>query len=378
MHVRCVEGLERRGALDRDLACLPGAEAIAERRAAGRGLSTPEFAVLMAYTKIVVTEDLLRSDLPEDRYLTRVLEQYFPTVLRKSWADRMPEHRLRREIIATRLANSIVNRTGVSFVHRLAEETDAPISEIARAHIIARETFDMPAFWEQVDALDDEVPPGVQTTLLVETRSLLERATRWLLRTRPHPLDIAENIDYFRPGVSQLLSHLPEPLTRDEDSPVQLAAARYRASGVPADVATRAATLTAAFATLDIVECAVTSSYPLETVAAVYFELAIPLGLGWLGGQVTALPRQDRWQTRARAALREDLASAHRALTMAVLTQESPPAGVPRVDNWLAGNTTAVGRCLRLLADIRSADRHDRLAALSVAVRELRGLIPPG
>ena len=98
----------------------------------------------------------------------------------------------------------------------------------------------------------------------------------------------------------------------------------------------------------------------------------------WLGDQITALPRQDRWQTRARAALREDLASAHRALTMAVLTQESPPAGVPRVDNWLAGNTTAVGRCRHLLADIRSADRHDRLAALSVAVRELRGLIAPG
>ena len=374
MHVRCMEGLERRGALDRDLACLPGAEAIAERRAAGQGLVTPEFAVLMAYTKIVVTEDLLRSDLPEDRYLSRVIEEYFPAVLRKRWADRMPGHRLRREIIATRVANSLVNRAGISFVHRLSEEMDVPISEIARAHIVAREVFGMPAFWQQVDALDDEVPPGVQTTLLVETRSLLERATRWLLRTRTQPFDVGENIEYFRPGVSKLLDRLPELLTRDEESPVDVAAARFRAAGVPADVATRAATLAAAFATLDIVECAV-AGYPLETVAAVYFELAIPLGISWLGDQITALPRQDRWQTRARAALREDLATAHRAVTMAVLTQEGPEAAALRVDNWLAGNAAAVGRCRHLLADMRSADQH-HLATLSVAVRELRGLIP--
>ncbi|MGH2405716.1 MAG: NAD-glutamate dehydrogenase domain-containing protein, partial [bacterium] len=194
VHARYIASLEQMGRLDRAIEFLPTADALAERKAAGLGLTTPELAVLLAYTKIALFDVLVASDVPEDPYLSAELERYFPTPLRQRFRDRMQGHRLRREIIATSVTNTMVNQAGISFAFRLTEETTAAAPDIARAHAIAREVFAMPALWAEMEALDTRVAADTQTAMILEGRRLVERATRWLLRNRRPPFDIAAAI----------------------------------------------------------------------------------------------------------------------------------------------------------------------------------------
>src|SRR5438309_3912351 len=155
---------------------------------------------------------MLESDLTEDHYLVHHLERYFPSPLPERSAPQMGEHRLRREIIATVVANQLVDRAGTTFVFRLREETGAPPSLLARAYAIGRDVYGMLEFWAQVQGLDNEIDATVQLRMLIEGRRLVERAARWLVHAHPHGLDAAARIEHFRPGVQKLAPLLPEVL----------------------------------------------------------------------------------------------------------------------------------------------------------------------
>ena len=213
VHVRYLDALERAGRLDRALEQLPTGDELRDRAQTGGGLTMPEFAVVLAYSKIALFGELLASDVPEDPFLGRELEQYFPEVLRSRYADQIREHPLRREIIATRVTNSVVDRAGTTFVFRLTEETGMAAPDVARAHTAAREIFGLRALWAQIAALDDILGTDTQITLLLEVRRLAERATRWLLRNRTQPLDIAATTEFFQPGVRELALLVPKLVT---------------------------------------------------------------------------------------------------------------------------------------------------------------------
>jgi glutamate dehydrogenase len=384
VHARCVRLLGQLGKLNRDLECLPTEEAFAERKAAGEGLSTPEFAVLLAYTKIAIYDDLLASDLPEDPYLSRELQRYFPTTFCERFRDRLPEHRLRREIIANAVSNDLVDRQGTTFAYRLADETGASMPTIARARTVARDVFHLPALWAAVEDLDNRVPSDVQTEMVLEGRKLVERATRWVLRHRRPPLDIAGEVERFTAGVESVAAGLPALLSPMERDAHQRVADRLRGAGVPFELANGVAGFEALAAGLDIVEVAQDAGEPVEAVAAVYFALGGHLQLHWLRDQIVALPRDTRWQTLARAVLRDDLYGQERALTAAVL-RVSPPgdAADARIETWLADHEEAALRSAQVIADVKAGGTAD-LAILSVALRENLNLIqaapapPPG
>src|SRR5674536_346779 len=173
-HVRAIETLERAGKVNRALEYLPDADAIAERRATGFGLTVPEMAVLLAHAKITVAEALLDSNVPEDPYLSKELERYLPTPLRDRFGEQMHSHRLRREIIVTSITNRMVNRAGISFVFRMQEEIGASVPHIVRAHTIAQEIFDMHRLWRRIEELDTVVPASVQTTMMITARPPVE------------------------------------------------------------------------------------------------------------------------------------------------------------------------------------------------------------
>jgi len=374
VHARLIRRLERDGHLDRALEYLPSGEAIAERAAAGEGLALPELAVLLAYVKITLFQDLLASDLPEDPYLGAVLEGYFPTPLRVRFAPLMPRHRLAREIVSTVVANEVVNRAGTSFCFRLAEETGAGAAEVARAFLVAQAVFEMRALWTAIEALDNVVPARIQIRMFLEARKLVERAARWLLRNRPGPLPIEATIEAFRPGVETLTERLPEHLGEELRAPVETAAAELAAAGVPEGLAQRIALGNELLAVLDLVEVARAVERDTEEVAAAYFALGAALDLGWLRDQINALPRDNRWQALARAALRDDLYRQVRELTASVLRAARPGGDARRqVRAWLKGHAAPVGRCAQILADLKGGPRPD-FAMLSVALRELRGL----
>ena len=377
VHQRYIDALERSGRLDRGLALLPTAEQLAERTDAA-GLTMPELAVLLAHSKITLFDELLDSDVPEDPFLCQELERYYPDALRDRFPTQIAQHPLRREIIATRLATGLVDTAGTSFTFRLAEETGRGTAEIVRAHNAAREIFGQPILWAQIQSLDVTVPTAVQIGLFLEVRRVVERASRWLLRNRPQPLDVAATVAFFSPAVPKLTELLPQLLTEDASQALAEAVDRWVDAGVPERLAHQAAALPATLAVLDITQVADAAGCPLAHAAAVHFELGEQLRLDWLRQRILELPREERWEALARGALRDTLHTVHASLAASVLvTGEPGTSGRDQVHRWLGRTVSTTNRCVRILDDVACTGRAD-LATLTVALREIDALAQAG
>jgi glutamate dehydrogenase len=374
-HQRFIRRLVREGHLDRALEFLPTDRQIRERLAAGQGLSQPEMAVILAYAKITTAEELIHTGLPDDPYLRGLLHAYFPVPLRERFAAQIDTHALHREIITTLLVNDTINTAGTTFLHRFREEIGATTEEIVRAHTAARSIFGLGAIWDEVESLDNLVDSAVQTRMRLHSRRLVERATRWLLNNRIQPLQIAETIDYFGQGVAAVWSQLPKVLRGADLEWYEEVHDDLVGGGVPEELASRVAGLTSAFPALDIVEIAHRGDRePLE-VAEVYFDLSDRLQIAQLLDRIGQLPRADRWQSMARAAIREDLFAAHAALTADVLAVAGDLASPEqRYQAWEEQNSGLVGRARTTLEEIQGAEEFD-LASLSVAMRTFRTLL---
>jgi glutamate dehydrogenase len=374
VHARYIRKLERDKRIRRRLDVLPGDKEIAERRSAGTGLTGPEFSVLLAQTKIAAGQEILASGLPDDPYLRQVLTGYFPAPLRERYAGRMEAHRLHREIVTTAVVNDMVDRSGTTFVFRLNEETGASVPDITAAWLVTREVFDMTGFFALVEALDGQVDTSVQILLLLEGRKLSERATRWLLHNRRPPFDIQATIDFLQDGVLTVGHGLPKLLTGTDLTGFDERRDSVTSRGVPLELAERVAAMVPAYSAFDIVDIAARSRRPVEETAEVYFDLADRLQITRLRDRITALPRDDRWNTMARAALRDDLYSAHAALARDVLEVTGPGSPDQRLAAWVERNDSAVRRAAQTLTEIWETDRFT-VATLSVAVRAVRTLV---
>ncbi|MGY6499415.1 MAG: NAD-glutamate dehydrogenase [Acidimicrobiales bacterium] len=374
VHARHLAWLERAGGLERDLEALPTDEELAERENDGRGLTQPELAVLMAYTKNVIAAELLDSDLPDDPQMAEVLTAYLPPQLVERFPDAIDRHPLRRELVATELTNRLVNKAGVSMTLRLNDETAASIPEITRSHLAAWRIHALDQTWAAIEALPAAVAPAVTIEMFLSTKRLGERATRWLIRNRHTPLDVAEVVNELAAPVQQVVAMIGEvatPLDRDE---VLDTHHRWVAAGVPDDIAMRVAVNDAASTALDIVDAAHTQGAALDLACRVYFLIEDRLGLGWLRSQIDALPRTDKWATLARTALRDDLHHEHAAVVRRILATGGHDDAETRVDRWVAHNETAIDHTFGVLLDIRATGQ-PKLDHLSVGLREVRNLV---
>ncbi len=212
VHARYIRSLETEDLIDRTLEFLPTERQLADRQASGVGLTTPEFAVLLAYTKTTNVREILASDLPDDPYVADEIATYFPTPLRQRFRDEMERHRLRREIVAMRIVNTTVNRAGISYDFRMTEETGASVVDSTRAHIAAQAIFAMEDLWSPIEALDGAVAPDVQLRMVLALRHMVERGALWLLRHRRPPLDITTTVAAFADGARELAKAIPEVL----------------------------------------------------------------------------------------------------------------------------------------------------------------------
>jgi glutamate dehydrogenase len=375
VHARYLRTLEQEGLIDRDLEFLPTEKQLREREALGTGLSTPEFAVLLAYTKTTNVAEVLASDLPEDPYLEPELEAYFPPALRERFAELMPQHRLRREIVTTEIVNDMVNKAGTSFDHRMLEETGATVPDVTRAHVAARDVFAMREHWAEVERLDGLVPADCQLELWLHLRQMVERGVLWLLRHRRPPLDLGATVAAFRPGVHELMEQLPELVVGAKAIELARRRTTFEQRGVSGPLARRASSWPLLHTAFDIIEVGnARGRTPAEATAA-YWRLFEDLDLNWLWDRIGLLPRADRWQTHARAGLRDDLLGAMRELLDEVLRGGDVFATIgDLVHEWVAYNERAVERVNRAFADIRSGGTFD-LTTLSVAQRQLRNLV---
>ncbi len=371
---RFMQFLEKAGRLNRHIEFLPMDEAIAQRRADSGGLTAPERAVLLAYSKIWLYDELLASQLPDDPWVATALLRYFPARLRQDYATYMARHPLKREIIATHVVNSMLNRVGSTFVHRLWESTGGSPHEITRAYLLAREIFGLVPLWLGIEALDNKVADAVQARMLIEASGLLERGTAWFLRSRRLSDDMGATIAHFRPGVEALAADLPKLLDDTERARVATETEPLVEAGVPPDLARQVVTFDTLYATLDVAEVAATAKQPIGVVAAIYFEVANRLGLPWLRERIANLPGGQHWQMLARNAMQDDLSSLQRALAAHVLAAGGESGSTSTlIATWTNGNSRALDRATKLIAELREIPAPDA-AMLSVALRELRNL----
>ena len=366
---RFMRVLERAGKLDRAIEFLPDDETINSRLAHRQGLTRPELAVLLAYSKMTLYEELLPSDLPDDAQLVDDLVHYFPTALNRKYPDAIPRHRLRREIIATVVTNSLVNRAGSTFVHVMKEKTGLAASDIARAYAICRGVFELRGLWADVQALDTRVPAARQCEMMDATIDLAEVGTLWCLRNLAPPLDIAANIATFSPGIAELKEGIDRLVTEGALGATAERAERWVKDGVPADFARRIARLDLLAPGLDIVRLAGTANRAVAEVGGVYFTVGRRFHIDWLRSATTGVNLDSHWDRIALAAIVEDLYGHQRDLAAGVLRQ----AGGTDIEAWISARPQAVQRVESLVADLRQLGGLD-LAKLAVANRELRSL----
>ncbi|RLV49872.1 NAD-glutamate dehydrogenase [Nocardioides mangrovicus] len=367
--------LEADGRLNRALEGLPSRRENAGRIERREGLTDPELCVLLAYAKIGLAEELLTTDLADDPFLRNDLYSYFPHAMRQDYRSAMEAHPLRREIIVTQIVNDLVNGAGITYLHRLGGETGATPAELTRANFIAREVFGTEALRREINGFDNRVDAAVQTRMRLEVRTLAERASRWLVNNRRPPLDSEAIVDHFDVMTQRVLAALPDVMTGRELVAFEERRDEYVKQGVPAELAARVAAMPPAYMIIGIVETASRDGLdPLE-VARVHFALGERLGLPTLVARILALPRTDRWETMARAALRDDLHGVHTQLTAQVLAATSPDDGAPaRVTDWESEEEVVVSRAVATLEEICSDESAD-LARLSVGLRVVRSLL---
>lgn len=373
-HARFIASLESTDKLDREIEYLPDAEEIADRLAANTGLTQPELAVLVSYSKMTLYGDLLASSFTDDPWLDQCLEQYFPQRLAKAFPTRIQQHRLRSDIIATVITNEAVNRLGPAFLFRMNEEMGSTPEQVAQAYVAVREIFDMEKTWRSIEALDNVVPATIQTSMQILVRGLVERAVHWLLRSRRAPETIESLIMYFKPGIIELRASMASSLASNNRDSLAKRVRYFTDAGAPPETAKLIAEAVPLSSALDIVEISKSQDKPVNTVAAVYFELGVYLELQWLRDEIGELQVSSHWHTLAKSELRSDMHYQQRHLCAEVLSTVALDEASNMVNCWANNNRPGIEKYSTLINDMRASTTVD-FAMLSLAVNEVHKLL---
>ncbi len=377
-HAHLIRSLELAGVLDRALEFLPVAEEIEDRRRAGEGLTRPELAMVLSYAKIALNNQLIQSDVPEDRYLSRELDRYFPDRLTRRYSELLPEHRLKREIIVTATTNSIVNRMGPNFVARTQQDTGADAATVARAYTVARESFEVRELWRAIEQLDNRVPAAVQYAMMHDSVALLRQVSYWLIQRHRRELGIEAQVERLRPGVRELARAAPGWLGGLERAAYDARFAELLKSGVPAELARTVASLYALQCAPDIVELAAARRLSFDAAARAYVIVGAEFGLDWLRERIEALDTKGHWHAVARGSLREGLYESHRRLAQRVLAESRERDPVAAVAQWTRARAAEAAHARGVVNDIRSQQTAIDFASISVALQAVRRLAMPG
>ena len=370
-----IRTLEQQGLLDRQIEFLPSDAELSQRKARGQGLTRPELSVLLSYSKLVAFAQLLDSDIPEDPYLSKELQRYFPTPLQKKYADAMERHRLKREIIATAVTNQTINRMGATFLMRMQEDTGRSVAEVAKAYTISRETLDARALWTQIDALDGTLPEAVQVDALEVIWKLQRSFVRWLLNRPGAMPGITAAVERYQGPFNDI--RVASGVLPDSQRPAYEASVKqWKEKGLPAALAQQLSELHFLEPAFDIIELARTRKLKPVDVSKVHFRLGEALQMPWLFEQIDALEVNGRWHAVARGVLRDELAAHQRNLTGQVLSTKGASAEA-KVAAWLNRDDSSLRFTLSMLAELAEQKTLD-YPTVSVAVQRLGQLAAHG
>lgn len=374
-HARFILHLETLDKLDREIEYLPSVDDIAERLANNQGLSRPELAVIVAYSKMDLYEQLLASKFSADTSLNRLLHDYFPEPLTEQFGQEINQHPLRAEIICTIVGNQLVNRLGPTFFFRMQEELGATAEQVAQSFVAVCEIFAMHSVWQKIESLDNIASAKIQTSMHILVRGLVERAVHWLLRSRRDIDSIDSLIDYFKPGISELIASMPHCLASANRKTLDERCAYFMNAGAPDDTALSVAQVVPLSSALDIVEISKSQRQAVAEVAAVYFELGIFLNLQWLRDEISQLAVRSQWHTLAKSELRSDIHYQQRHLCAEVINSAEPGSEpAKQVAQWSESNLASIHKYNSLITEMKAASGID-FAMLSLAVSEVHKLL---
>jgi glutamate dehydrogenase len=371
---RFIRSFEEAGRLNRELEFLPSDEELLDRKLQGQALTRPELSVLISYSKAVLKEQLIDSDLGNDPFLALAVESAFPQRLVDEYGAEIREHRLHREIMATQLANDIVNRMGMSFIQRQQTATGAAVADVARAYISAMEIYGIRDLWQQIEALDHQVSSAVQLEMMLSVIRLVKRATRWFLRNRRHQLAPTDCIAGFTEGLEQLREAYPTMLRGRAADQFQALYDHFVAEGVDEELAKSVAAADHAYTALGIIQATGEIDAPLIEVAGLYFFMGERLELDWFSALILSSKIENEWQALARDTYLEDLEWQQRTLTIGALRHMCEDLNLLKCINvWEKKEARLVQRWRQMLAELHSSPAPD-FAMFAVANRELLDL----
>jgi glutamate dehydrogenase len=354
LHARYIAHLESAARIDRDLEGLPTADGLLQRKTSHVGLTIPELAVLVAHTKLHITEELVHAQMADEPAFADLLRAYFPKSLNDRLGDAVLQHPLRHEILATVMANRLVNMNGITFVFRMTEESHVSTADIVRAHHAALKLLAADVYWDNISALDGKRPDAEINALLLHADVAVENVTRWFLRNRPLPFNANETIEMF----SEVATEIHAGVNKTPDQAVE----EFRT----------------ATNILDIASITNRGGFDKALVEEVHRSLDNVLHITTIAERVAALPNDQQWDARAAAALRDDLANEHVRLTHSILSthnSKSPVAGIELVSRWMLTETNPMSHYVDLVNELkRTVETTASLATLSVVVRQLRQL----
>lgn len=366
---------QTQGRLDRKLEFLPSEEVLAERQAQGQGLTRPELAVLVSYAKVILKNDLAEAGLADDDYIARFALRAFPKPLQTDYPDWIAQHRLRRELVATQVANDLVNTMGLSFAQRLLDSTGVGAGDMAKAYVIARDIYQLDELWAALEALDHQVDSEVQMSLMKTLMRRVRRASRWFLRNRRSHLDPNTEIEQFRPLVDEVIHRLPEYLVGEAQEQWQAQVTALSDAGVPDDILQRVATPGHLYSGLSVAEASRHTDLPLMSVLTLYLAINEQLQLHEFARQISEAAVESYWQAMARETYLDDLESQLRSLTLVLCRWVTDDCAVEEVvHHWVARFASQCERWRSMMNEVQNSSGSD-YAIFSVALRELLDLV---
>ncbi|WP_119343202.1 NAD-glutamate dehydrogenase [Facilibium subflavum] len=372
-YMRLMRELERKMQLDREVEFLPTDKVLHTRSLSGNTLTAPEFAVIMAYTKTLVKQQILKSTLPDDPYFTFFLYMEFPKELREKYADLMLNHALRREIVATQMTNKLILHVGVTFIQRLYDETGASVSDIVKAFCAVIEMFDIDKLWHKIDQLDGKVMPDTQQAMLQSLFRFVRRNCRWILRNEVKDFAIQEIIQKYKAPAKSALTVFPKLLIASEKQRIDGKHDRLIGAGVPEDIVQAVLALKMSTSVMDLMQALqqVEDQSLFEKVA---IALNQKLRLSWFRGCINSLGgSQSYWGTLSTSALRDDLDCLQYNLVKSVISLCSKyKTGQSKVEHWAEENKSYIARWKGLIEDMKTDELN--FESVNIAFRSLSDL----
>jgi glutamate dehydrogenase len=368
---RLMTALENSGLLDRDIEQLPYDTAIAERRRGRQPLTRPELAVLLAYAKISLYHELMASSVIDDPYLSGVLASYFPRSMRTRFTDEIQGHPLRREIIATALANAGINRGGSTVIVRLKEETGRSTADIAYAFAAATGAFRLNEFYRTVDALDGKMNGQRQLSLYLLIQDVLRRQTAWFLRFADFGDGLSSAIERYRSGLDTLTEAIESIFDEWLVGRLEETQNRLSSPDMPQGLARRFAVLQALTDGPDIIALSIRLGRPELEIARLFLRVSSHFRVDELRAASEPLTHGDHFDRLAVSSTLGAIASAQRAMVEKMYV--AAEGATPDFESWRSINEKAVARARTNIDEILNGSQLT-LAKLTVAVAHLREL----